>query len=178
MDQQWAAYEDSPSNRQPRYAPQSVPSQQSTNRDMTLPTTRQDTFSSPAIPQRAPSSATLPPLTGSGQYNGDGDGDVRMEDVDAYNKPKQQAPRVGHSRNPSAHLLQQEESAAARRYSPMNLSSSSPYGATPQSGQGQYNSYTPQMPSNRQSPVRSNSFVSSLQGYGSPPGMSTHTRKY
>ena len=175
MDQQWSSYGDSPlANRQARYAPQNIPAQQqSASRDLTLPITRQDTFSTSSMSQRTPNSALSPPHGPQGQYNGDGDGDVRMEDVDAYSKPKQQASRAAHSRNPSAQLLQQEESSAARRYSPMNLSPSSPYGATPQQpGQGQYSSYTPQLPNNnRQSPVRSNSYMSSLQNYGSPPGM-------
>jgi hypothetical protein len=66
--------------------------------------------------------------------------------------------------------LQHEESAAARRYSPMNLSPSSPYNGTQQGTQA-YTSFTPQQPqSSRQSPIRNNPYMSPPNSYYSPPG--------
>jgi dual specificity protein kinase YAK1 len=170
MDQQWNSQLDP--NRQARYAPQTVPSHQYTPRDLnSAPAIKQEGYSQPPLANRAPSM----PMTSQGmpqnrvpEYNGDGDGDVRMEDADQYNKPKGSR---GHSRLPSAQLAQ-EESAAARRYSPMNLSPSSPYAATAQqqSIQGAYASYSPQA-QNRNSPTRANSYMSPPQNfYASPPG--------
>lgn len=108
------------------------------------------------------------------EYNGDGDGDVPMEDADPYNKPKY-ASRANHQHRHSQQFVQQEESAAARRYSPMNLSPTSPYGASPQQqSQNTYTSFTPQTQSNRQSPTRSNPYISPPQSYYSPPASRPH----
>jgi dual specificity protein kinase YAK1 len=110
------------------------------------------------------------------EYNGDGDGDVPMEDADPYNKPKY-AQRANHQQRNSQHFIEQEKSAAAIRYSPMNLSPTSPYGATAQQPQSSYTSFTPQSAqSSRQSPTRTNPYMSPPQSYYSPPGM--HHRKH
>jgi len=167
MDQQWA-YTDSPlSNRQTRYAAQTVPPHSNEHRDQISATpSKSDTFNTSASLSRSQSLSVHSPAMQRIDYNGDKDGDVPMEDADAYNKPKQSA-HTGHSRQPSAQLLQQEESAAARRYSPMNLSPTSPYAASPQ--QGGYQSYTPQSQSTRQSPTRGNPYMSPPNSYYSPP---------
>jgi dual specificity protein kinase YAK1 len=168
MDPQWNSQMEP--NRQ-RYAPQTVPSHEYTPRDLnSAAAVKPEAYSQPSSANRTPQLPMTSPGMPQGrgpEYNGDGDGDVRMEDVDQYNKPKQSS--RGHSRMPSAQLAQ-EESAAARRYSPMILSPSSPYAATPQSSaQGAYSSYTPQT-QNRASPTRSNSFMSPPQNYyASPP---------
>jgi len=176
MEQQWT-YTDSPvASRQTRYAPQTVPSQQNSQRDQNVAVPdRPEAFNTSADLSRSQSLSAQTPSMRRMDYNSDKDGDVPMEDADMYNKPKQAA-HPGHSRQLSAQLLQQEESAAARRYSPMNLSPSSPYAASPQ--QGGYQSYTPQSQSTRQSPTRGNPYMSPPNSYYSPPGkscvLSTH----
>lgn len=173
MDQQWNNNADaSGSNRNARYAPQTVPSHgQYTPKDIgSNQTTKQEGYSQPPMVNRTPSlplqSHALPQGRGT-EYNGDGDGDVKMEDAIQYANSRQSA-RSSHSRMPSAQLAQAEESAAARRYSPMNLSPSSPYAATPQ--QGGYQSYSPSAGQARVSPTRSNSYMSpSSHYYASPP---------
>jgi dual specificity protein kinase YAK1 len=109
------------------------------------------------------------------EYN-DGDGDVRMEDAaDPYNKPKHSTSRssVAPQQRQSQQFLQQEESAAARRYSPMNLSPTSPYPGNTQQGGQAYTSFTPQQQqTNRQSPTRNNPYMSPPNSYYSPPGKS------
>lgn len=154
-------------NRNARYAPQTVPSQQYTQRDMHSSAVKQEGYAQPSLTQRTPSmpltSPGAPPSRGA-EYNGDGDGDIRMEDADQSGRAKQGA-RSGHARLPSTQLAQ-EESAAARRYSPMNLSPSSPYSAGP--GGASYQSYSPSGQS-RLSPTRSNSYMSPNHYYASPP---------
>jgi dual specificity protein kinase YAK1 len=168
MDQQWNSQMEP--NRQ-RYVPQTVPSHEYTPRDLNSGApAKSEGYSQPSSANRTPTvpmtSSAMSQSRGA-EYNGDGDGDVRMEDVDQYNKPKPSS--RGHSRMSSAQLGA-EESAAAQKYSPMNLSPSSPYAATPQSSiQAAYSSYSPQT-QNRASPTRSNSYMSPPQNfYASPP---------
>ena len=94
------------------------------------------------------------------------DGDVTMEDADPYNRTKYPS-RPSHSQRGSTQYLTQEESAAARRYSPMNtFSPTSPYPAgSPQQSNNSYNAYTPPSQSARQSPSRSNAFSTPSQQY-------------
>lgn len=173
MDPQWGSFVDSPpSSRQARYAPHNLPTPQHPHRDPNGPTSmKQDPYQSPSIASRAASMAiSSPPAAQSRapEYNGDGDGDVPMEDADAYNKPKYPS-RPSHHQRHSSHFIQQEDSAAARRYSPMNLSPSSPYGATSQQpSQNTYSSYTPQTQTSRQSPTRNNPYMSPPQSYYNP----------
>ncbi len=109
------------------------------------------------------------PQSRGADYAGDVDGDVPMEDADPYNKHKYTS-RPNHQHRNSAQYVTQEESAAARRYSPMNLSPSSPYGASPQQpSQNSASSYTPQSQSNRQSPTRSHPYITPSHSYYSPP---------
>jgi dual specificity protein kinase YAK1 len=185
MDQQWTAYSDSAAaSRQARYAPQHMESPQH-QRDPNMPQMKQDPYASPTGPSRASSMAALPSPGGAQsrgpQYN-DVDGDVPMEDADPY-KPKFNASRasVNHQHRQSQQFLQQvqqqEESAAARRYSPMNLSPTSPYSGPPQQGGQNYASFSPQTqtqpPSSRQSPTRTNPYMSPANNYYSPPGTSS-----
>jgi len=149
MDPPWTAYADAPGAVRPRDAPSH----------------------GPARPNATP---------------GDGDGDVAMEDVDPYKSKysagvSAQRPAPGQ-RPPQPYLAQHEESAAARRYSPMSLSPTSPYAATGQQGGPAYASFTPQAqaqthapPSgSRQSPTRSNPYMSPPASYYSPPASRPH----
>ena len=100
-----------------------------------------------------------------------GDGDVAMEDADPYNRMKYPS-RPNHSHRASAQFLSQEDSVAARRYSPMKaLSPSSPYATSPhQAPQSSYSAYTSQTVSARQSPTRGSSYSTpSSQAYYSSP---------
>jgi dual specificity protein kinase YAK1 len=164
MDQQnWTPYSESAASaaRQSRYAPQGLPQQQS--------------YAPSNAASRGTSAAagSSQPQSRSGMEYGDRDGDVAMEDADPY-KPKPASQNMGratHQRMPSN--VQQEESTAARRYSPMNLSPASPF---PPSGQQPthpaYTSYTPQA-SSRASPTRNSSYIASTNAsyYASPPGL-------
>lgn len=179
MEQQWTAYSEPTANRQARYDPHTMTTPQQVQRDPGLPQqqTKPDQFASPTAPSRTGSMATLPSpgaslALGPGADYNDRDGDVPMEDADPY-KPKYAGSRPNHQHRHSQQFLQQEESAAARRYSPMNLSPTSPYGGNPQQGGQNYASFSPQtVPNNRQSPTRSNPYISTPNSYYSPPGMS------
>jgi dual specificity protein kinase YAK1 len=176
MDQQqWGNFSESTlsSNRQSRYIPQqTLPSQQPVSRDISAPPVANPSQYPPgAAPIRTSTMPVVPLqsalLRGGDLELGDRDGDVAMEDADPY-KPKHARPPT-HQRIGSN--VQQEESSAARRYSPMNLSPSSPYGATPQQQMHSgFGNYTPQG-SSRTSPTRSNSFMSpnSNAYYSTPP---------
>ena len=184
MDQQWTAYSDSNANRPARYDPNTMTTPQHAQRDANLPQqVKQDQFASPNGPSRSNSMATLPSpgssltLSRSAEYN-DRDGDVPMEDADPY-KPKYAAARPNHQHRHSQSFLQQEESAAARRYSPMNMSPTSPYSGNPQQGGQSYTSFSPQAQAqaqaqnnNRQSPTRNNPYITTPNSYYSPPGTS------
>ncbi|KAF2687164.1 kinase-like protein [Lentithecium fluviatile CBS 122367] len=174
--QQWTAYSDSAAaSRQARYTPHNMTTPQHA-RDPNMPAQmKADPYASPTAPARTNSMAALPspgaPQSRAPEYN-DGDGDVPMEDADPY-KPKYSASRANHQHRQSQQFLQQvqqEDSAAARRYSPMNLSPTSPYsGATQQGGQN-YTSFSPQTQNNsRQSPTRTNPYMSPANSYYSPP---------
>lgn len=166
MDQQWSPYAESPlTNRQARYAPHTQAPQQLSSRDPTLAAAMNQASSAPSRAQSINLSSPQNQQPGRGMYNGDGDGDVQMEDADPYNRK-----RPGHSRMHSAQLAHQEGSSAARRYSPMNLSPSSPYAATPQQNQGHFAAFSPQMTLNSQSPTRSSFQAMPNHGYYSPPG--------
>lgn len=162
MDQQnWTPYSESATSaaRQSRYIPQGAPVQQS--------------YASSSATNRGSFSVG----TGSqhqgrtGMEYGDRDGDIAMEDADSY-KPKHNSHGIGrgtHQRMPSN--IQQEDSIAARRYSPMNLSPASPFPSTgQQSAHPAYTSYTPQT-SSRASPTRPTSYLASTNAsyYASPP---------
>ena len=166
MDQQWAAYNASDNaQRLQRYQPHplataTTPQQQA--RDNSF-----EAYGSPSISSRA-ASMTISPQSASQSrsimYNGDGDGDLPMEDVDPYKQRQPSRPN-----NPNRHSSQfLEESTAARRYSPMNTSPSSPSSlySPQQATYGSLNTIGMQQSSSRrQSPTRTNPYSS---GYYSP----------
>jgi dual specificity protein kinase YAK1 len=174
MDQEfWPTYQENPAStsRQSRYAPQSIPSQGSIHRDPASgPLSPQDHYITSPMTSR-PATGQPPQHLPRGDMNySDRDGDINMEDADPY-KPKHvslQLSHASHQRMPSN--VQQEESAAARRYSPMNLSPSSPFTPATAQAQTQYASYTPQS-SNRTSPTRSSYAGPPNSYYASPPSM-------
>ena len=97
------------------------------------------------------------------------DQDVSMEDADPYNRTKYPS-RASHQRRPSGHYLANEDSSAARRYSPMKALSPGGQYSTPQTPhQSGYNSYTTPDVSARQSPVRSNHYATPSQTYPATP---------
>lgn len=103
------------------------------------------------------------------------DADTTMEDADPFNRTKYPA-RPNHHSRASAQFLAQtnEESSAARRYSPMNNVMSPPlsYPVSPGKSQGAYGfPQGPQNPQNhaRRSPTRAPEYASPPQGYQSPP---------
>jgi dual specificity protein kinase YAK1 len=171
--QHWATYQDPAATaRQSRYPPHGMPPQQGVHGDHgSAPPIKQDPYGPMTIAGRsAPSLAptTAPPLGGIKVEYGDTDGDIKMEDIPEY-KPKSNlsaVSRSAHQRMPSN--VKDEESAAARRYSPMNLSPTMNYATASQpSSQVPYSNYTPQG-SARTSPTRS-SYIASTNYYNSPP---------
>jgi dual specificity protein kinase YAK1 len=110
----------------------------------------------------------------------DGDGDIPMDDADPY-KPKYSAARPQYQSRHSQQYLAGDESAAARRYSPMNMSPTSPYTSfSPHAqaqgqAQGQGQSQTlAHSQSTRQSPTRTNPYISPPNSYYSPPASRPH----
>jgi dual specificity protein kinase YAK1 len=175
MDQQWTAYSEAPdANRQARYAPHGTTPSQQTPRDAgaSAQLKQHNPYASPSAPSRSSTIALQSPSQpGSrGPDFNDNDGDVKMEDADPY-KPKYNTQRPNHQQRQSQQFLQQEESAAARRYSPMNMSPTSPYSGGTQHGGQSYTSFTPQVQSssNRASPTRTNPYMSPPNSYYSPP---------
>jgi len=104
------------------------------------------------------------------------DGDIPMEDadLDPYNKQKYEDVGRGHSAGqdaystnrsrPTSQYIKDEESSAARRYSPMKLSSTSQDAAP-----SQYTSYSPNSQSSRQSPSRPTLLTSNSYSYYQSP---------
>jgi dual specificity protein kinase YAK1 len=172
QQQQWGSFNEA--GRQPRYAPQTLPSQQNTHRDHnSAPAANLEQYAISGAPSR---SGTMPVVStnappGRGLEYGDRDGDIAMEDVDPY-KPKQTSRPPTHQRLPSN--VQQEDSSNAQRYSPMNLSPSSPFAATQQAMHSTYGNYTPQT-SSRTSPTRASTYMSPPTGYYSSPPSESHT---
>ena len=171
MDQQWKLYTDSANNRQVRYS-HSTPQQQP--RESNPGSAQQHTatsgfsyeaYQNPSISSQSVSqSVAASPIGTPRARASSGDEDVAMDDADPYNRMKYPS-RPNHQHRASGHqLLTQEDSAAARRYSPMKaLSPSSHYATSPHlSSQPPY---TPQSASARQSPTRSNPYSSPTQNY-------------
>lgn len=98
------------------------------------------------------------------------EGDVPMEDADPYNRTKYPSRPAPHQRS-SSQYIPHEGSAAAQRYSPMNMVNaagqftSSP---KPQSQSQTGYTYQGQTPRSRQSPTRQNHFGSPQQYQDSP----------
>jgi len=157
MEQRWSPYPDGQSDdRQARYGsnPLNSPRQQ---QDRNGSAVRYDAFASPILPSQPASTTpnTFVPQS-SRQLQADVEGDLPMEDADPFNKQKYEYPiRANQRSRPTSQYLVQEESSAARRYSPMNLSPTTPSSTTHSSGpQNHFTSYTPTSQSSRQSPIR------------------------
>ena len=175
MDQQWQPYTETAGSRQPRYS-QSTPQQQSREpapgpaQQQHAPTSslNYEAYQTPSLPSH-PHSIAASPITTPQTKTFSGDGDVPMEDADPYNRMKYPS-RPNHQHRASGQYLSQEDSAAARRYSPMKtLSPSSPYAASPHQPNQPYSSYTSQNTSARQSPTRTNHFAGQSQNYYTSP---------
>lgn len=175
MEQQWQPYAETTATRQAQY-PQSTPLQQSrepasNSAQQQHPTNSgfvYEAYQNPSLPSH-PHSIAASPIATPQTRNYTGDGDIPMEDADPYNRMKYPS-RPNHQHRASGQYLSQEDSAAARRYSPMKtLSPSSPYAASPHHSSQPYNSYTPQSPSTRQSPTRANIYATPSQNYYSNP---------
>ena len=125
-----------------------------------------ETLQTPPMNQSAQQPALSSPHSSRKQDFGIDDGDVTMEDADPYNRMKYPS-RQSSSQRTSSQYTPHEESAAARRYSPMNtFSPTSPYTTgSPQQSNNSYNAYTPQSQSARQSPNRLNAFSTPSQQY-------------
>lgn len=170
MDNQWQPYSESNMNRPGRYAQGNQNAPQ--GRDFSAPSQQPqppmgytyENYQTPSTASNNVSMVSTPAATPHTREHGS-DTDVPMEDADPYNRMKYPS-RPAHQHRNSAQYLSQEESAAARRYSPMNmLSPSAPYASSPkQQSQSSY-SYTKQGQNPNQSPTRQNSYSSPPQQY-------------
>lgn len=169
MEQRWSPYADNQSDdRLTRQASSTLntPHQQERNGSAV----RYDGFASPTLPSHGVSATTdsfAHPQQINRQYQADVEGDLPMEDADPFNKQKYEYPiRANHRSRPTSQYLPQEESSAARRYSPMNLSPTTPYSSTPGNApQAHFASYTPTLQPSRLSPTRPHVYSSqSYQG--------------
>ena len=168
MDHQWQAYSAQTPSRQMRYAPQPHEQQRDMN---SLYATKPDSYQSLSSPTWQTSMAGTHGPTSqtrgmNSTGNGDNDGDVSMEDADPYNRHKYSSQqRVSQQHTPS-----HNESVAARRYSPMNMSPSSPHATGTPSAQNSFSSYTPQSQSSRHSPTKNYPYASPVHNYYPPSG--------
>ena len=178
MEPQWQHHPDMAANRHGRYSqansqqPSKEPSSSSVPQQPPPSGFSYETYQTPAVPSHPHSIAASPIGTPQARPYNNG-GDVAMEDADPYNRMKYPS-RPNHQHRVSGQYLSQEDSAAARRYSPMKaLSPSSPYAASPhQPSQPLYVSYPSQNTSARQSPTRPNLYSSQSQSYYSSPSKS------
>ena len=127
-----------------------------------------DAYHTPTLPSNPQATATSPEEAPHKQEFNHDDGDIAMEDADPYNRMKYPS-RPNHYQRPSQQYLSHEDSAAARRYSPMTtLSPTTPYASTPQQlAHSTYSAYHSQNHSARQSPTRSNVYSTPSQQYHS-----------
>ncbi|MCJ1472732.1 dual specificity protein kinase yak1 [Lambiella insularis] len=159
MDQNWQPNADRSGNPPPRYS--HTMAQHSRNYSGSSQQQQQapvgfnyDSYHTPTLPSQSQSSAASPANSPHIKQDYNDDGDVAMEDADPYNRMKYPS-RPSHSHRASSQYLTQEDSSAAKRYSPMNaLSPSSPYAPS----------------SARQSPNRTSAYqpASSQSYYPSP----------
>ena len=178
MDQTWQSYTNAAAaSRQGRY-PQSTgqPPVNGSAQHQPQSGYSYEPYQTPSIPSQ-PQSMAVSPIGTPRTRAYSGDGDVAMEDADPYNRMKYPS-RPTHSQRPSAHYLGQEDSSAAKRYSPMNaLSPSSSFAASSQqSSQSPYGHYPSQTTSARQSPTRSNNFPTPSTTFYSTPSESSKIR--
>lgn len=167
------------SNQQARYGHNAPPQHTRNHSSSSQPQPSTNTFNYESYqasavhshPQSVGASPATTPQVKQQEYSGDGD--VAMEDADPYNRMKYPS-RPSHSHRTASQYLSQEDSTAARRYSPMKaLSSSSPYTVSPQQpNHSSYNAYAPQNAAARQSPTRSNAYQTpTSQPFYPSPGM-------
>jgi dual specificity protein kinase YAK1 len=115
-------------------------------------------------------SVSSTPASTPHSHNYNSEGDVPMEDADPYNRSKYPS-RPSHQHRTSSQYIAHEGSAAAQRYSPMNMLNaagqftSSP---KPQSQAQSAYAYQSQTPRSRQSPTRQSHFGSPNQYQDSP----------
>lgn len=177
MDQQWQPYSDA-AGRHARFSHSTPQQQQQQSRDMNnvsglqhlpSPAFGYETHHTPTIPSHPQSMAASP--TGTPRTRGySGDGDIAMEDADPYNRMKYPS-RPTHSHRASAQYVPQDDSTAARRYSPIKPATPLDYATSPQQpAPTSHTHYVSQNSSARQSPSRSHP---SSQTYYSTPSMST-----
>ncbi|KAI9852230.1 MAG: dual specificity protein kinase yak1, partial [Pleopsidium flavum] len=183
MEQQWPSYSDMSPSRQTRYSQGAHATPQQQAREFNGAAQQHqppagfsyEAYQAPLNTSHPHSMATSPSGTPHARkYNGDGD--IPMEDADPYNRMKYTS-RPNQQHRISGQYLSQEESSAARRYSPMHtLSPSSPYAASPQ--QAAYGSYTQQTYPSRQSPTRPNPYTSQSQSQSYHTSPSTSPTEY
>ena len=173
MDQHWQAYSDSRQGRLSHATPQQ-PSREMNNgatpQHHTASAYGYEAYQTPSVPSQTHSMAASPIGTPRARaYSGDPD--VAMEDADPYNRLKYPS-RPSHQHRASGPYIPQEDSTAARRYSPMKaLSPSTHYPQTPQQpSQGTYSAFNSQNTSARQSPTRPNAYSTPSQNYYPSPG--------
>ena len=172
MDQRWNQQHDNGIyGGTPRYTGAMTFDEQ---QGLTSPTRqRQDPYSPSGVPGGPASRSMSHPVLVNGNSPAE---DVNMDDAeDPYNSQKYQDldyPSIsGHRSRPSSQYIpqpQSEESAAARRYSPMKLSPTSPDPANA----NRYTSYTPNSTkplASAQTPTRPSFYPTHSQSYhGSP----------
>lgn len=156
-------------NRLPRYtnSGQQQPSNGSAQQPQSQSGHGYEPYQTPSMPSQPQSMAVSPIGTPHASGYVPGDGDVAMEDADPYNKMKYPS-RPSHQPRPSGQFLGQEDSPAARRYSPMKATPSSPY-APQQPSQSPYSQYPSQNTSARQSPTRSSHYSTPSQSSFTTP---------
>ena len=174
MDQQWQPYNpDMASNYPARYSQSTTQQQQPNGSAQQQRLSQQsygyEAYQTPSAPSQ-PQSMAVSPIGTPHTRAYSGDGDVAMEDADPYNRMKYPS-RSSHQHKLSGQYLGQEDSSAARRYSPMKaLSPATPHTATSQqSVQSSYGPFSSQNTSARQSPTRSNHYSTPSQSYYSTP---------
>jgi len=173
MDQQ---YTDMAVNRQARYP--STQQQQHSNGSAQQHQPQSgygyEAYQSPSIHSQPQSMAVSPIGTPHTRAYASGDGDIAMEDADPYNRMKYPS-RPSHQHRPSGQFLSQEDSSAARRYSPMKATPSSPYApGSQQTSQSPYGQYASQNTSARQSPTRLNHYSTLSQLSYTTPSKSSN----
>lgn len=182
MDHQWQQPYSEVTGRQGRYSHSTPQQQLQQPREMNNLSGLQhhppsgvgyESYQTPTIPSHPQSMVASP--AGTPRYSADGD--VAMEDADPYNRMKYPS-RPTHSHRASAQYIPHDDSAAARRYSPMKtVTPSSHHAASPlQSAQASHSQYMLQNSSARQSPTRSHQYSTPSQSYYSTPSESTESR--
>ncbi|KAL9600080.1 MAG: hypothetical protein Q9179_003339 [Wetmoreana sp. 5 TL-2023] len=172
MDHQFQPYSDV-TGRQGRFS-HSYPQQQQQSRDMSnvsglqhLPSSGlgYESYQTPTVPSHPQSMAGSPAGTPRSRAFSS-DGDIAMEDADPYNRMKYPS-RPTHSHRASAQYIPHDDSAAARRYSPMKtVTPSSHHAASPQHPvQVPHSQYMSQSSSARQSPTRPHQYTTPSQSY-------------